>query len=50
MCPPGKSMIFLQKRKQKKIELVARPDFESNFKRNVFVSNRVSNFKRKVFL
>ena len=25
MCPPGKYMIFLQKRKQKKIELLARP-------------------------
>ena len=30
---------FLQKRKQKKIELVARRDLESNFKRKVFVSN-----------
>ena len=43
-------MIFPQKRKQKKIELVARPDLVSNFKQKVFVSNLVSNFKRKVFV
>ena len=37
---------FLPKGKQKKIELVARPDLVSNFKRIVFVSNHVKLYEK----
>ena len=49
ICPPGKSMSFHKKRKQKKIELVARPVM---YKVNVSSRrhNRVSSLMAKIFL